>query len=509
MYSLKNKEEFISQIRAVDPIVARIKLQSIEIDREELKICYNFICDKFVDDEMRGKILQVAERNTLLAFSQVQVNVKKIATDNQLISQAIFKFLKQNFPSISIFLKPTDVSVTTVSDTVKYVLRLTADGVEYVKVNKTLEQLNEHLSNSFCAEFVGGTDVKEAEETISLISEEVYNSELKKIEHRTIKVLDVCIIDDVSIGDTAVYIEDATSGEVTLCGTITDIAEKQTKNGKPFFIIKIDDTTGRTGGVYFTKKATYPKIKELQIGDDIIARGSVGEYNGRQSLTFDKINRCTFPKDFVKKARFKNKAPRDYKIVFPTKASSMKPSTVFDDDTLPPELTDNVYVVFDIETTGLDLMNNGITEIGAVKIVEGKITEQFTTLVKPDYFISDKIVELTGITNEMVKDSPKISAVIPDFMKFIDGAILVAHNAEFDTKFVRRFATAEEYELKNKVMDTMDLARKYLPHLRKNDLATIADYFSIIFQHHRALSDAYATAEAFIELMKLKAKSQK
>ena len=92
-------------------------------------------------------------------------------------------------------------------------------------------------------------------------------------------------------------------------------------------------------------------------------------------------------------------------------------------------------------------------------------------------------------------------------MKFIDGAILVAHNAEFDVKFIKRFAGVEEYEINNKVLDTMDLARKYLPQLRKNDLATIAEYFGIIFHHHRALSDAYATAEAFIELMKIKARS--
>jgi DNA polymerase-3 subunit alpha (Gram-positive type) len=107
----------------------------------------------------------------------------------------------------------------------------------------------------------------------------------------------------------------------------------------------------------------------------------------------------------------------------------------------------------------------------------------------------------------MVKDSPKIGAIIPDFMKFIDGAILVAHNAEFDLKFIKRFAGGEEYEIKNKVLDTMEIARSCLPQLRHHDLHTIADHFGIVFHHHRALSDAYATAEAFIELMKIKAKA--
>ena len=159
--------------------------------------------------------------------------------------------------------------------------------------------------------------------------------------------------------------------------------------------------------------------------------------------------------------------------------------------------------MFDLETTGIDFMNNGITEIGAVKLVNGKIHEQFTTLVKPDYKITEDNVAITGITEEMVKDSPKISAVIPDFMKFIDGAVLVAQNADFDMKFIKRFAGAEEYEVKNQVLDTMVLARENLKQLKHHDLHTLAEHFGIVFHHHRALSDSYATAEIFIELMKM------
>jgi DNA polymerase III epsilon subunit family exonuclease len=301
------------------------------------------------------------------------------------------------------------------------------------------------------------------------------------------------------------YIEDATTGEVTVCGVITELSERETKNGKPFLIIHLDDTTGKTSGVYFSKKSTYHKIKELAVGDAIIVRGSIGEYNGRRSFTFDKINRCVFPSDFVKKEKYKKTAPREYKNIFPEEASTVKVKSVFDaEEILPTELTESEYVVFDLETTGLDLMSNGITEIGAVKIVNGKIKEQFTTLVKPDYRITEENFKITGISEEMVKDAPKIGAVIPDFMKFIEGAILVAHNADFDLKFIKRFAGAEEYEVKNKVLDTLELARANLPQLRRHDLGTIAEYFGIVFHHHRALSDAYCTAEAFIELMKIK-----
>ena len=508
MYRVKSGTEFINDVKALDERLANIRLSNIEIDREIQKITYNFICDVYVPDDLREIILKEVERLTLPAFREVGVSIKKIVSNDQLINVSIYNFLKDNFPSISIFLKPTDVISTVLGDTVKYTLRLTQDGVEYVNKNSTIKRLNEYLSKNFCSDFAGRTEVKEAEESISLISEEVYNSELKKIEHRTIKVEDVVVIDDENMGDVALYIEDATSGEVTVCGEVTEVFEKETKNGKPFFIFRIDDTTGKTGGVYFSKKSTLSKIKEIQVGDAIIARGSIGEYNGRPSLTFDKINRCTFPKNFVKKEKYKNKAPREYKNIFPSPASIVKVGGFFDDYTLPKELTENTYVVFDLETTGLDLMNNGITEIGAVKIENGVITEQFTTLIKPDYHISEEIVKLTGIDSEMVKDAPKISTVIPDFMKFIDGAILVAHNAEFDTKFIKRFAGVEEYEINNKILDTMVMTRTYLPQLKQANLKVLAEHFGIIFHHHRALSDAYATAEAFIELMKIKASKE-
>jgi DNA polymerase III epsilon subunit family exonuclease len=397
------------------------------------------------------------------------------------------------------------VVCTVVGHLVKYVLRLTKDGAEYVNKNGALTKLNDYLAKKFCSDFVGSTEIKEADETLSLLSEEVYADELQKIEHRTIKVKEVVVIDDANMGDLALYIEDAISGEVTICGTVTDIKEKETKNGKPFLIIHLDDTTGKTSGVYFSKKNTYHKIKEIQVGDAIIARGSIGDYNGKRSFTIDKINRCVFPTDFVKKEKFKKSAPKEYRLIFPTEASTIKVKSVFDaEEILPKELTDTTFVVFDLETTGLELTRSGITEIGAVKLVNGVPTEQFTTLVKPDFRIDEENEKLTGISEEMVKDAPKISSVIPDFMKFISGAVLVAHNAEFDVKFIKYFAGAEEYEVKNEVLDTMALARKYLPQLKNHKLNTVAEHFGIVFHHHRALSDAYATSEVFIELMKIK-----
>ena len=505
MYTVKSSTEFIADVKALAEKLKNIRLSAIEINREDKSVHYSFICDVAVSEDLQRLILKEAEKITSPAFSSVHISVKKIVSNDELINVEIYKYLSENYPSISIFLKPTDVYSTVVGSLVKYVLKLTKDGADYVVKNGALNKLNDFLEKRFCSDFVGSTEIKAEDETISLLSEEVYAGELQKIEHRTIKVKDVVVIDDINMGDLAVYIEDALSGEVTVCGKITDIVEKQTKNGKPFFIIHLDDTTGKTSGVYFSRKSTYNHIRALEVGDEIIARGSIGEYNGRRSFTMDKINRCTFPQDFVKKDRYKKAVPLNYKTIFPSQAKTVKIKSVFDaEDNLPAELTEKVYVVFDTETTGIDFMNNGLTEIGAVKLVNGKITEQFTTLIKPDYKITEENVAITGITEEMVKDAPKISAVIPDFLRFVDNTILVAHNADFDMKFIKRFAGVEDYEVKNKVVDTLEMARSLLPQLKRHDLHTLAEHFGIVFHHHRALSDSYATAEVFIELMKIK-----
>ena len=508
MYKTLDSKELMDKLRSLGEEVSNLRLNSIEVEKKTREITYLFICDKTVGDKIKQDIYSMVEEITPPVFTHVNVLVKKIVSNNQLINTEIYRFINENYTSLSIFLKPTDVNVTIVGEIAKYTLRLTEDGVEYVNRNGILKKINEHLSKKFCSDFAGSTVIKEAEEQIDLLSEEVYVSEVNKIEHRTIKVKDVVTIDDMFMGDTALYIEDAGStGHVTVCGNVVSITEKVAKNDKPFFIIQIDDTTGTLGGIYFSKKSTLAQIRELTSNDCIIATGRMGEWKGEKRITFEKINKCKFPDDFVKKDRYKKKAPQEYKNVFPSPAKVVNAKNFLTDtDFIPQSLTEKTYVVFDVETTGKDAINNGITEIGAVKIVGGKITEQFTTLVKPDYHIPDEIVGITGISDEMVKDCLKIQAVLPDFMKFIEGATLVAHNADFDMKFIKRFANAEDYEVKNEVLDTLALSRKLFPSQKHHDLKTMATNFNIVFHHHRALADAYATAELLIELLKLSSK---
>src|SRR5690606_17872565 len=119
----------------------------------------------------------------------------------------------------------------------------------------------------------------------------------------------------------------------------------------------------------------------------------------------------------------------------------------------------DTFVVFDIETTGLSPKNDMITEIGAVKIEDGKIVDEFNQLINHGRKIPDNIVKLTGITDEQVKDKRTIEEVLPKFEKFMEDAVLVAHNASFDVGFIKYKFSKLGKEIDNPVLDTLELSR--------------------------------------------------
>lgn len=171
---------------------------------------------------------------------------------------------------------------------------------------------------------------------------------------------------------------------------------------------------------------------------------------------------------------------------------------------------DDTYVVFDIETTGLSKEKEMITEIGAVKVADGKIIDRFSTFVNPQRPISAEITKLTGITDDMVKDAPTIENVLPEFLKFCEDTVLVAHNASFDTGFIRIAAErAGLGELHYTIVDTLELARALLPELNKHKLDIVCEHLGVTLNgHHRAVNDAEATAEVFIKFLDMLAEKK-
>jgi DNA polymerase-3 subunit alpha (Gram-positive type) len=164
-------------------------------------------------------------------------------------------------------------------------------------------------------------------------------------------------------------------------------------------------------------------------------------------------------------------------------------------------------IVFDIETTGLSAKTCKITEIGAVRIKQGEVLDTFNTFVNPEVPIPEEIVKLTGITDDMVKDAPKVKEALEAFFAFIgdvDGKpakLLIAHNASFDIGFIRHFAQECGMALRNPYLDTVALSRFLNPSLNKHKLNLLAEHYNLgDFNHHRASDDAEMLAHIYFKM---------
>ena len=165
---------------------------------------------------------------------------------------------------------------------------------------------------------------------------------------------------------------------------------------------------------------------------------------------------------------------------------------------------DDEYVVFDIETTGFSPLYNKIIEIGAVKVSKGEIIDKFSTFVNPEEPIPYRIEQLTSINDGMVIDAPTIDKILPEFLKFCEDAVMVAHNADFDMSFIISEGKKLGIERDYTIVDTVALARMLLPHISKYKLDNVAKALNVSLEnHHRAVDDAGCTAEIFVKFIEM------
>ncbi len=162
----------------------------------------------------------------------------------------------------------------------------------------------------------------------------------------------------------------------------------------------------------------------------------------------------------------------------------------------------NNYVVVDIETTGLNPVKNEIIELSAIKVVDNKIFEKFSYLIKPNEVVGWFITNLTGITNDMLKNAPTIEEVLPEFHNFVAKEIIVGHNIRFDISFIKAHSKRVfDTDFVNKSVDTLKIARKVLPQLQSYKLQSIAEHYKIKTAGlHRGLVDCEITYQVLTNL---------
>ncbi|MBO6263272.1 MAG: 3'-5' exoribonuclease [Clostridia bacterium] len=501
--------EVIDAIRNIDESISRVKLTEITLGKDGTAK-FDFVNDRAVSDEVSVKVKNYIQSKLPSRFSSVVVTFSKLVADRELVSRKIIACIEENFKSIAYSVNGDEITVSSGENgMVSYTVYADDDVCEYFAKNGVLDNISSYLEDNFCNFFYG--EIKSTGKSVSnaaVLKEKVNSADYETIKCRVLHVQDPVKLWGQNLDSEAIYIADSplASGSVSFAGKITAINQKTTKTGKPFYVVEIDDTTGKISGKIFMTKEKEKKIDKLQVGTEILTNGELELFNGSLSYLIKDVSYCVFPSDFKPEERPSKKVPDDYYVVKPEPLIELSQEFLFEEKRDIPEcLKGKSFVVVDIETTGVSyLSGDKITEIGAVKIENGKITEKFTTLINPKIPISREITELTGIDDEMVADKPTFNDVLPDFFKFCYGSCIVAHNIEFDYKFIKYMAKDSGYVFTNDGIDTLALSKEILPRLKNHKLNTVCGYFNIEFLHHRAMSDAHATAKLFLELIFIK-----
>lgn len=160
----------------------------------------------------------------------------------------------------------------------------------------------------------------------------------------------------------------------------------------------------------------------------------------------------------------------------------------------------NDYVALDLETTGLNPKRDRIIEVGAVRVRNGKATDSFQSLINPGRMLNEVVCKLTGITADMLEGAPDEEEILPEILDFIKEDVLVGHRILFDYSFLKRLAVNRKLSLERKGIDTLKLAKKFLPDIESRRLGFLCSYYGIEHKAHRALGDAKASSDLYLKL---------
>ena len=481
----------------------------ITLDRTTQSVKINIITNVAFVPSDKDAAFAVLRRYVPQLFG-LSVEISKLAPDCAMVSKKIYETVCTEYKSVSATLSRDDISVEKTDRGFNYTIAVAAPLVS----DGICRKVDESLKNCYCGEFSGkcvASRLKLSEIEIEERPEEIeFESPVRKFE-----IADFDYLEGDKRRDTAIYISDLNfpAEEVVVCGIIEDMRERKyvNKNGveKSLLSITLNDMTASMHCTYFFRQKSAEKIRALKAGDSIVCTGSNEEYKGNLRFTVKTIDKGGVPKGFVPEKRQSKPAPVTYRFVSPQKFSDAEQTDIFVNRTVPKCLKGKTFVVLDLETTGLNCIPasgnmDRIIEIGAYKIVDGEITESFSTFVNPERKLSDEIIALTGITEEMVASAPAYADVMPDFFRFCYGSVLVGHNiVGFDYKFIDYYWSRLGYIFDRKLIDTIQLSQEllFLPNYKLN---TIAEKFDITFNHHRAVDDALATAKIFIQLLRIK-----
>lgn len=502
-------------ISILDSVYDGLKFKDAEYN-EKTDVCtLNFLYNpnSFKPTEENKEFLLSKIKDIVGDFVKYELNFTSSPLDKRTIANHTYTTIVNNFPTLSKQFTYEDVSVEIENLKVFIKLKLTPSNYDYAKSLNREEMVESKLKESFFAEFEVKFEKKEDEIVLenAIESNMELMTSIKEAEEKTVfeltNITDIVGKNDYSVAIDFTKVKSAMEN-VVICGEITNVQKKSykrkmTKKGEEieidrvFYNFTIKNENRFMYCSIFPKQSDETKCNLIDAGMKVCCFGSFREFAGKLNFTVQSIARCDFRKEEIKSS-YKH-VNEEYHTVFPEEYVNYEQSGLFDED---DKIIPGSYVVFDVETTGLDSNKDEIIEIGACKIINGKICEIFSTFIKPTKKIPKEITELTGITEEMVQEAPTINYVLPDFYKFCYNSTIVAHNLNFDMGFIYNVANKYSYKFDNNTLDTLEISRQKVKGLRNYKLGTLAEYFNVSLKNaHRAVHDATATAKIFIKLM--------
>lgn len=553
------------QINTSKNIEEYLKFESISLNDDKMQLYFNCLIEKDIEKkelEEYEKSLEEKLKDFVISFSYKKIE-EKIDID-KLTRDYILKYnpsSKACLDDISVNIVDKKVEVFIPNKGLYYSMQnnqlykqIEEDLSKYdsyavaISLDKNIKDCSDNDIEDYI-ENINKEEIDFAKNTDLVNKKSKVEKEIKKVKNFKYGKKD--ILDITSIKDIFV------NSRVTIKADLFDISSTELKNGK--FIISLsltDHTSSIAAKAFLSKEKNEEFLNNISVGNNYIITGDVSFDN----FAKDEVLWIKYLETSSNPIRQDNSKEKRVELKLHSKMSSMNGLSSFDElakrakywgmeslaitDTADvqgfPEametsekygikvlygldgnfvddqeniiknynaektLYDQDYVVFDIETTGFSPRTDKITEIGAVKIVDGHIVDSYSQLINPEKAIPQKVQELTGLTNAILSDKPTIEEIIGDFKDFTEGCVLVAHNAKFDISFIRREFKKAKFKFDHPVLDTLQLARSCVTEIKRFNLSALSKKLGVsLVGAHRAVNDAQATAEVFIKMLKI------
>ena len=470
--------------------------------------------DENLTEEEKEEIVEFI--SNLLKFEQLKLKVKflKAYVEEKLIRKSISQFFEDKFKLLNTYIHDEDVELQISNIDVLMNIKASPRIAEFFISNKVSSQLSAFLKDNYLVEFNINLEICENKVEEVDIESVPLKTSARRVQRYSVQIIKEVVGKDIPPSPEYISYITSPKNAVIVAGYISNLARRDftIKKGaraglqKAYFTFNICDGKGKLDCIFFCPKRYEKDLEALEENMFLLLHGDVkfGLNANKLVLYVDKIALAS--EEEGETLLDDEKEEENFKEVEIERLNATEQDSMFGRVVkYNQKIMTHTFVVFDLETTGLNTDLDQIIELGAVKIENGNIVEKFSTFVKPTTEIPYEVTRLTHITNEMVEDAPPVEAVIAKFYEFTRGCVLSGHNViNFDIKFIKRFGQIQNLIFDNDVIDTINEARVSRLKISRFNLGTVTKALGIELKDaHRAWNDAFATAQVLLKLNEL------